>query len=100
MRRILWAAFLAAILTSCAHNYLTLGVGADRHLERGTNPRSVIRFSSETDPGCWPAFPKVICFIEYNHHSSFREGMPFNDRPEELTDQLSIGIKVPLWTRK
>lgn len=84
MRRSVGALVLL-LLVGCATrvNVVELGVGYDKKLDQGTNPRSVIRYRNEPQAGNGWVF-------EYNHHSSFREGRPFNDRPEDLTDQYSF----------
>lgn len=74
------------LLNACAtrSNSLELGAGYNRHIDVGTNPQSIIRYRNEPrDNGSgW--------VVEYDHHSSFREGYPFNTRPEDLTDQFSV----------
>lgn len=61
---------------------IELGAGYDHHIDEGTNPQSVIRFRLE-----WSNSPWVV---EFNHHSSFANGWPFNDKPEDLVNQWSI----------
>lgn len=82
---ILIVLLLLAISTGCAtrQNVLELGAGYDRHIDEGRNPQSVIRLRNEPKDGNGWVF-------EYNHNSSFTEGAPFNDRPEDLSDQYSI----------
>jgi hypothetical protein len=66
--------------------YLELGVGLDARIEEGSNPRSVIRLRYEARDGAWWQ-PDVY---ELDHHSSVREGAPFNHRPDTTADQLSV----------
>ena len=76
---------VATLLGGCAtrQNAFELGAGYDKHLAAGENPQSVIRYRNEPRGagGGW--------IFEYNHHSSFKDGAPLNDRPEDLTDQYS-----------
>lgn len=68
--------------------YLELGAGMNYSVDLGPRsiPQSVIRLRYEMANRQWWK-PDVL---EYNHHSSITEGRPFNDRPEDLTDQASI----------
>jgi hypothetical protein len=81
---------------ACAESsiYLELGVGYDYHIDEGRNPQSVIRLRWEAKKGLHVKGDKVI--LEYNHHSSVRDGYPFNRNPEDLTDQLSLIYSIPL----
>ena len=66
--------------------YLELGFGHDFQLAAGDNPQSVIRARYEfTDNSWWR--PDVL---EWNHHSSITDGIPFNMNAEDPTDQFSI----------
>lgn len=92
---------IAAAALLCARNahageaYLELGLGMNYSVDIGPKsiPQSVIRFRYELDKGEWWK-PNVI---EFNHHSSVTEGLPFNDRPEDLTDQVSIIYRFKVW---
>ena len=68
--------------------YLELGLGMNYSVDIGPRsiPQSVIRLRYEMGNREWWK-PDVI---EYNHHSSITEGLPFNRRPEDLTDQASV----------
>lgn len=65
--------------------YLELGVGHDFQVEHG-NPQSVIRGRYEMQTPGWVT-PDVL---EWSHHSSIANGRPFNSRPEETVDQVSV----------
>lgn len=77
---------LAASLPACAtrQNVLELGVGYDKNIHAGHNPQSVIRYRNEPQGGGsgWVA--------EYDHHSSFADGPPFNGNKEDTADQMSV----------
>lgn len=68
------------------HLYLELGAGYDRSIDKGKNPQSVIRLRYEMENPRWWS-PDIV---EYDHHSSFSNGRPFNSEPEDLADQLSV----------
>ncbi len=87
-------AILAAVLTSCTSINLDLGVGHDRYIEQGTNPRGLFRVQAERAE-CGPA--GVSCFVEFDHHSSIYDGYPFNRNPEQVANQWNIGVRIPLW---
>lgn len=73
-------------LSACAtrQNVLELGAGFDDELHAGRNPQSVIRYRNE------PRGAGNGWVFEYDHHSSFADGKPFNDNPEDTTDQFSV----------
>jgi len=82
---------LAAVVafSGCAthQHVLELGAGYDKHIDEGKNPQSVIRYRYEPRTGSgW--------VLEFDHHSSFTEGQPFNDRPEDLVDQYSVIYRI------
>lgn len=73
------------LLPACAarQNVIELGVGYDKNIHAGHNPQSVIRYRSEPKTGSgW--------VLEYDHHSSFQDGRPFNRNEEDTADQASI----------
>lgn len=82
----------AVLLTSCTTAHLELGAGYDKYIEQGTNPRALFRVTTERECGI-----AVTCFAEFDHHSSFRDGYPFNSNAEVLTNQWSVGVRVKLW---
>ena len=82
------------LLTGCTSINLELGAGYDKHISEGSNPRSVIRINAELK-NCFDSVG--TCVTEFNHHSSFKDGWPFNDRPEQLTNQWSVIYRYPLW---
>lgn len=89
------ALFCAALAQAGAQEpglYLELGIGADASLERSHNPRSAIRLRLETQSSRW-WIPDVY---EIDHHSGVRDGWPFNDRPDETTDQFSVLWRIRL----
>jgi hypothetical protein len=88
-------ALLAPLLGGCTTLRLELGAGYDKYVDAGGRDRSVIRVREER--ACGPSGWR--CIGEYNHHSSFSRGRPFNDRPEDLTNQWSGVISIPLWGR-
>ena len=78
---------LLALLTSPVYAgdlFLELGAGHDRHIDEGRNPQSVMRVRYEMD-NTW--LPHVI---EFNHHSSIPDGLPFNRNQEDLVNQWSL----------
>lgn len=75
------------MISLCLAIYLDLGLGYDRHIDEGTNPQSIIRLSCQVADD-W--------HVEYSHHSSVRNGFPFNNKPEDLTDQLSVVYRFKL----
>lgn len=84
-------AVMVASMSGCAY-YAEIGVGHDKYIDKGTNPRSLMRVRGERECGAagW------LCFVEFNHHSSIRDGWPFNERSEDLTNQWSIGVRIPI----
>lgn len=76
----------AALLSACASGQFVveLGAGHDRNASVGRNPQSVARLRFEPRDGAsgW--------VYEYNHHSSIRDGYPFNDNDDDLVDQYSV----------
>ena len=82
------------LVSGCTSVSLDLGIGNDNFIDSGTNPRSVIRLRGDAAK-CFGG--PVTCFAEFDHHSSFRDGAPFNNNPEDLTNQYSIGVSIPLW---
>lgn len=67
--------------------FVELGAGYDTHLDQGTNPRAVIRARGYVTRN-W--------LLEFNHHSSVKDGWPFNRKPEDLTNQWSVIYSIPL----
>lgn len=65
-----------------------LGIGHDTHIDSGTNPRSVIRYRWEPKDGA------SGLLFEFNHHSSIKDGAPFNNNAEDLTNQYSVIWRV------
>ena len=80
---VLWA---FTLLGACAtrQNAIELGVGYDRQASAGRDPQSVIRYRNEPLDGT----PGWV--FEYDHHSSIRDGRPFNNNKEDTADQISI----------
>lgn len=74
------------LLSGCAtrQNVFELGAGYDKNIHAGRNPQSVIRYRSE------PLGGGTGWVFEYDHHSSYRDGPPFNDNEEDTADQWSI----------
>ena len=85
------------VLSGCTSVSLELGIGTDKFIDSGTNPRSVIRLRGDAAK-CFGG--PITCFAEFDHHSSFRDGAPFNNNPEDLTNQYSIGVSIPLWRKQ
>ena len=73
-------------LGACAtrQNAIELGIGYDRQASAGRAPQSVIRYRNE------PLYGAPGWVLEYDHHSSIRDGRPFNNNKEDTTDQISI----------
>lgn len=80
-------------LPACTAVYLDLGLGNDRYIEQGSNPRGLFRVSAER-AGC---YGPVTCFLEFDHHSSIKDGVPFNENPEQVANQWNVGVRIPLW---
>jgi hypothetical protein len=94
-----WALLMLAILvllSACTSVNLDLGVGYDKYIEQGTNPRGLFRVNAERAE-CAPA--GVACFVEFDHHSSIFDGKPFNRNAEQVANQWSAGVRVPLWKK-
>ena len=74
------------MLGACAtrQHAIELGVGYDRQASAGSPPQSVIRYRNEPLGGA----PGWV--LEYDHHSSIRDGRPFNQNKEDTADQISI----------
>lgn len=74
------------LLPACAtrQNVIELGAGYDKNIHAGRNPQSVMRYRNEPKGG------GAGWVFEYDHHSSFQDGKPFNDNPEDTADQVSI----------
>ena len=79
-------ALLLLLLPACAtrQNVVELGVGYDRQISEGRNPQSVIRYRNEPKGG------GSGLVLEYDHHSSYQDGKPFNKNKEDTADQASI----------
>ena len=85
MRNVLVFLFVL-VLGACAtrQNAIELGAGYDPIKEVGSNPQSVMRYRNE------PLGAGNGWVFEYNHHSSIRDGYPFNDREDQVTNQYSL----------
>lgn len=78
----------------CVAVFLTLGVGYDWHIDEGTNPQALVRFSCTL--AAFGPLDRHEVAVEYNHFSSVREGWPRNRRPEDLSDQISLTWRIRL----
>jgi hypothetical protein len=87
---------MVALLPACTAVNAQLGVGFDHYIEQGTNPRAVFRVQA-VRPCTLITGKPMECWTEFNHHSSVLDGFPFNKNPEQLTNQWSIGVTMPLW---
>ena len=78
-------------MSLCAALYIGLGIGIQPSQNReqiGREPTSVIRVECQIDDN-WTA--------EWNHHSSVRDGAPFNKRYEAQVDVLSIVYRFKVY---
>jgi len=84
----------AAPKVDAAECYVSLGIGYDRSIDEGRNPQSVIRAACTVAETVFQKGDSVS--VEYDHHSSIRNGFPFNDKEEDLADQMSVVYTVRL----
>lgn len=76
--------------------FLELGVGYDSRVHEGESfPQSVIRLRYEAPNTRWWQ-PDVM---EWDHHSNYLNGAPFNNEPEDTADQFSVIWRFPLWRK-
>lgn len=76
--------------------HVQLGAGQDNSVDYGSNPRGLFRVVADRTDCVWRG---VSCFAEYDHHSSITDGRPFNRNSEQLTNQFSLGVDIPIWRR-
>lgn len=73
---------------------LELGTGYEtRPVEGDESPMGIFRLRYEAFNNQWWK-PDVV---EFDHHSNITDGWPFNDRPEDTTDQFSVIWRIKLF---